>query len=193
MDLGRTNCLSLIDDLGYHYHLNKRKMARKIVMFFVRIKRNFSLIKIVPVLAFCMMAMSARADLVEPDPSIAPVEVVAIQLKALQFNDNPEPDFGIAQTWAFAHPRNRAVTGPLPRFASMIKGPSYSMMLNHSRHEIRPVTVGPDMAQFDVLLETYGGKILLFQWGVEKVASGEFTGSWMTVAVSMPRPAGQGS
>ncbi len=162
-------------------------------MIFARTKRNVFVIQVVTVLAFGMMAMSARADLVEPDPSIAPAEVVAIQLKALQFNDNPEPDFGIAQTWAFAHPRNRAATGPLPRFASMIKGPSYNMMLNHSRHEITPVLVGPDMAQFDVLLETDGGKILLFQWGVEKVTSGEFVGSWMTVAVSMPRLAGQGS
>ena len=36
------------------------------------------------------------ADLVVPDPSIAPEEVVAIQMKALQFNDNPSPDFGCA-------------------------------------------------------------------------------------------------
>ena len=105
-------------------------------MFFARLQRNFPISQIVTILAFCMMTMSARADLVKPDPSIAPVEVVAIQLKALQFNDNPKPDFGIAQTWAFAHPRNRAATGPLPRFASMIKGPSYAKMLNHSRHEI---------------------------------------------------------
>ena len=52
------------------------------------------------------------AELVVPDPSIAPEEVVAIQMKALQFNDNPTPDFGIEQTWNFAHPRNRAMTGP---------------------------------------------------------------------------------
>ena len=162
-------------------------------MFFARIQRNFPIGHVVTILAFCMIAMSVRAELVKPDPSIAPVEVVAIQLKALQFNDNPEPDFGIAQTWAFAHPRNRAATGPLPRFAAMIKGPSYGKMLNHSRHEISPVMVGPDMAQFDVLLETDGGKILFFQWGVEKVKSGEFAGSWMTVAVSTPRLAGQGS
>ena len=44
----------------------------------------------------------------------------------------------------------------------MIKGPSYAKMLNHSRHEISPVMVGPDMAQFDVLLETDGGKFFCF-------------------------------
>ena len=73
------------------------------------------------------------ADLVVPDPSIAPEEVVAIQMKALQFNDNPSPDFGIAQTWNFAH-RATAMTGPLPRFANMLKGPAYGLMLNHASH-----------------------------------------------------------
>ena len=65
-------------------------------------------------LSVLMLSLPSRAaDLVVPDPAIAPEEVVAIQMKALQFNDNPVPDFGIAQTWNFAHPRNRAVTGPL--------------------------------------------------------------------------------
>ena len=59
-------------------------------MFFARLQRNFPISQIVTILAFCMMAMSARADIVKPDPSIAPMEVVAIQLKALQFNDNPQ-------------------------------------------------------------------------------------------------------
>ena len=162
-------------------------------MAYTKLKSNFPIKLFVTTMLFYMMVVPAKADLVKPDPSIAPVEVVAIQLKALQFNDSPERDFGIFQTWAFAHPRNRAATGPLPRFSSMIKGPSYGKMLNHSRHEISPVMVGPDIAQFDVLLETESGKILLFQWGVEKVKSGEFAGSWMTVAVSMPRLAGQGS
>ncbi|MDB2324346.1 hypothetical protein N9W44_02135 [Alphaproteobacteria bacterium] len=149
--------------------------------------------RLVIILSSFFIAPLAMADLVDPDPSIAPVEVVAIQLKALQFNDNPEPDFGIVQTWNFAHPRNRAATGPLPRFAGMIKGPGFSPMLNHARHEITPVAIGPDYAQFDVLLETTGGKILLFQWAVERVTSGEYNDCWMTVAVSMPRLAGQGS
>ena len=121
-------------------------------MFFARSQKKVSVRLFVTILVFCMMSISARADLVTPDPSIAPAEVVAIQLKALQFNDNPEPDFGIAQTWAFAHPRNRSATGPLPRFASMIKSPPYAKMLNHSRHEISPIMVGPNIAQFDVLV-----------------------------------------
>lgn len=136
----------------------------------------------------------ARAnDLVVPDPSIAAVEVVAIQLKALQFNDNPTKNFGILQTWNFAHPRNRAMTGPLPRFAQMLTGRPYGTLLNHNSHQISPTLDEANIKQFDVLMETKLGQVLLFQWTVEKVEDGEFADCWMTVGVSAPSPAGQGS
>lgn len=136
----------------------------------------------------------ARAtDLVVPDPSIAAVEVVAIQLKALQFNDNPTENFGILQTWNFAHPRNRAMTGPLPRFASMLMGRPYGTLLNHNSHQISPTLDEGTIKQFDVLMETKMGQVLLFQWTVEKVTSGEFADCWMTIGVTPPSPAGQGS
>ena len=157
-------------------------------------KMKFLLPTLVAIAGLALFSFSARAaDLVVPDPSIAPEEVVAIQMKALQFNDNPEPDFGIAQTWNFAHPRNRAMTGPLPRFAGMLKGPAYGQMLNHASHRIVPVSGDGDRINFDVFMETSRGNVLYFNWAVELVKGGEFDNCWMTVAVSMPRPAGQGS
>jgi hypothetical protein len=118
---------------------------------------------------------------------------VAIQMKALQFNDNPVGDFGIAQTWNFAHPRNRAATGPLQRFATMLKGAAYGTMLNHASHRIVPQAGDGSRASFDVFMETTKGRMLHFMWAVELVDGGEFDNCWMTVAVSMPRDAGQGS
>ena len=133
------------------------------------------------------------------DPSIAPAEVVAIQLMSLKNNDLVETDFGIRQTWNFAHPQNRKVTGPYPRFAMMLKGPGFDVLLNHKSHSIK---TGSNMAsgqtsdgamwqQFDVLMETRRGEILYFSWVVQKVISGQFKDCWMTVAVSPPQPAGQ--
>ena len=145
-------------------------------------------------IAVMSVSCTARAaDLVAPDPSITPEEVVAIQMKALQFNDNPVADFGIAQTWNFAHPRNRAATGPLQRFATMLKGAAYGTMLNHASHRIVPQAGDGSRASFDVFMETTKGRILHFMWAVELVDGGEFDNCWMTVAVSMPRDAGQGS
>ena len=141
----------------------------------------------------CFSTGARPADMIYPNPDIAPAEVIAIQLNGLQYNDTPEADAGIRQTWAFAHPRNRAMTGPLPRFATMLKGPDYDMMLNHASHQIVPANSGDGWRQFDVFMEAGNGKVLQFAWIVEKVTEGRYKDCWMTVAVSAPRPAGQGS
>ena len=144
-------------------------------------------------------AAAYAGDLVRPDPSIAPAEVVAIQLMGLKNNDLVETDFGIRQTWSFAHPKNRNVTGPFPRFAQMLKGPGYSVLLNHKSHEIRngsgarkgETSNDETRRRFDVFMETAKGNILYFSWVVQKVAKGQFKDCWMTVSVSAPQPVGQ--
>ena len=136
----------------------------------------------------------ARAtEMVYPNPDIAPAEVIAIQLNGLQYNDTPETDAGIRQTWAFAHPRNRAMTGPLPRFANMLKGPSYDMMLNHASHQIVPANSGDGWRQFDVFMEAGNGKVLQFAWIVEKVNEGAVQGLLDDRGGICAAAAGQGS
>ena len=143
---------------------------------------------------FLFFSMSTHsAEMIYPNPDIAPAEVIAIQLNGLQYNDKPEVDAGIRQTWIFAHPRNQAMTGPLSRFTTMLKGPSYGIMLNHASHKIVPANSGEGWRQFDVFMEAGNGKVLQFAWIVEKVTKGRYKDCWMTVAVSAPRPAGHGS
>jgi hypothetical protein len=72
---------------------------------------------ILPALFFSVSSLAE--EIITPDANLAPERVVQIQLEALQRNDSQ----GIAQTWAFAHPVNKKVTGPLERFESMIKSP----------------------------------------------------------------------
>ena len=60
--------------------------------------------------------------MIKPNESILPSEVVKIQLTGLQKNDLNFKDSGIEQTWNFAHPNNKKVTGPLPNFKRMLKG-----------------------------------------------------------------------
>ena len=145
------------------------------------------------ILSLCVSTTASTAELVYPNPDIAPAEVIAIQLNGLQHNDSPETDAGIRQTWAFAHPRNRAMTGPLKRFTTMLKGPGYDVMLNHASHEIVPANSGEGWRQFDVFMETENGAVMRFAWIVEKVTDGRYKNCWMTVAVSAPRPTGRGS
>jgi hypothetical protein len=142
-------------------------------------------------IGWSMAAPSLAADLLLPDPDLSPAEVVAIQLSALQANDTPERDAGIAQTFAFAHPDNRRVTGPLPRFAQMIKGPQYQVLLGHRAHEINEVFRDDDQAAFAVIVTSRTGEVVGFRWAVARVAEGEHAGAWMTVAVSPPVPVGR--
>jgi Domain of unknown function (DUF4864) len=145
-------------------------------------------------LAAALLAMTApswAADVRMPDPALSPAEVVAIQLAALQANDTPETDAGIAQTWAFAHPDNKRVTGPLPRFAQMIKGPLYGILLNHRSHEVEEVSRTDDQVIFGVTVTGQMGEVVGYRWSVAKVADGENAGAWMTIAVSRPLAVGE--
>jgi hypothetical protein len=110
---------------------------------------------------------------------------------ALQANDAPQTDAGIAQTWAFAHPDNKRITGPLPRFTQMIEGPLYRILLNHRSHEVKEVSRTDDEAVFAVTVTTQTGEVFGYRWSVAKVADGENAGAWMTIAVSPPVPAGE--
>jgi len=130
------------------------------------------------------------ADLLLPDPALSPAEVVETQLSALQRNDSPQVDAGIVQTWAFAHPDNKRMTGPLPRFAQMIKGPLFRMLLDHRAHEVEEVVRTDDGVAFAVTVTTETGEVVIYQWQVAKVAEGKNAGAWMTTAVSPPIRAG---
>ena len=96
----------------------------------------------------------------------------------------------IAQTWAFPHPKNKRVTGPLPRFAEMIKGPLYQMLLNHRSHEIKEVSRSYYVAVFAVIVTSQTGEVVGYRWSLAKVAEGANAGAWMT-AVSPPVHAGE--
>ena len=76
-------------------------------------------------LIFLTSVSISKADLLKPNSDIKPDRVIEIQLSGLQNNDLIYKDGGIEQTWNFAHPNNKKVTGPLDKFKRMIKGDSY--------------------------------------------------------------------
>jgi hypothetical protein len=143
------------------------------------------------VLGLLLVATPSSAAERVPDPALSPAEVVDIQLSALQANDTPERDAGIAQTFAFAHPDNKRITGPLPRFAQMIKGPQYQVLLDHRSHEIAEVARSDDEAAFAVTVTSRTGSVVGFRWLVARVAQGPHAGAWMTVGVSPPIQVGE--
>ena len=136
-----------------------------------------------------LFSTSLLAELLKPTPEINPEEVVKIQLSSLMNNNEPYLNAGIEQTWEFAHPSNRAFTGPIQRFTQMMYAPSYAVMLDHKKHEIIEVKLDKNIAYFFIELTSMDGKMFGFKWTLEKVKEeGGFKNCWMTTAVSTPMP-----
>ena len=133
----------------------------------------------------------SKAELLSPNSTISPKEVVKIQLSGLQQNDLDYKDSGIEQTWQFAHPNNKRVTGPLNNFKMMIKSDSYSMMINHLSHIITELGSSDKWAQFEVIILDKDKIYHKFNWQVEKyILDGSLKDCWLTTMVSSPIPLG---
>ena len=146
----------------------------------------------------CLMSIvvfagfAQASELRSPDTGLNPIDVVAIQLEALRMNDKPYSDAGIAQTWAFAHPDNKRITGPLERFSRMLKSDPFRILIDHKEHAIEPVAKTETEALFAVRVVATDGREYGYRWNVSKVISGTFAGAWMTSAVSNPVLLGEG-
>ena len=142
-------------------------------------------------LVFLINIASSYANIIIPNNSILPSEVIKIQLSGLMNNDKNFKDSGIEQTWNFAHPNNKKITGPLPKFKMMIKGNSYQMLLNHLSHTVTKVGSGDKWAQFEVIILDKDKIYHKFNWQVEKYTKeGPLKDCWLTTMVSSPIPLG---
>ena len=140
---------------------------------------------------FLINISSSKADLINPNNSILPAEVIKIQLVGLMDNDKDFKDSGIEQTWNFAHPDNKKNTGPLSNFKIMIKGNSYNMLLDHISHSITELRSTDKWAKFEVIILDKDKIYHKFNWLVEKYAiDGPLKDCWLTTTMSNPIPLG---
>ena len=130
---------------------------------------------------------TVKAELKKPNNIILPIQVVEIQLSSLMKNDQLYKDSGIEQTWKFAHPNNQKYTGPIEKFKLMLKGESYSMLLNHIDNQVKEVFMSEEIATFEVIILDIEKKYYKFKWQVEKYSmEGPLKDCWLTTAVSQP-------
>ena len=134
-----------------------------------------------------MFIVTAKAELIKPNIEIEPDQVVQIQLNGLMNNDKPNQDYGIKQTWEFAHPSNKKYTGPLPRFINLLKSESYKMLINHLDSEIIEVFKSSNQYGFEITILGNDKKYYKFQWVVQKYNDeGPLKDCWLTTSVSNP-------
>ena len=148
-------------------------------------RKKFLFLKFITI--FLISISVSNAELIKPNSKISPSEVVKIQLLGLQKNNDGFKDSGIEQTWNFAHPNNKEVTGPLDKFKMMIKSDNYQMMIDHLSHTITQVRSGASWAQFEVIILDKEKTYHKFNWQVEKYTEdGPLKNCWLTTMVSSP-------
>jgi len=137
---------------------------------------------------FFLLTNFSNADLTKPNTSLKPLDVLMIQLNSLQNNNVPYKDAGIEQTWEFAHPDNKKITGPLEKFKQMIYGKSYEILINHETNEITILNETSNKSVYKVYILSKDKKKYYYIWQIEKVLlDGDLKNCWMTTRVSIPK------
>ena len=136
-------------------------------------------------LFFFLFTNISNADLVKPNPDFKPYEVLMIQLNSLKNNNSPYKDAGIEQTWEFAHPSNKAATGPLERFKKMIYSDSYKILISHKNSKTIILKETNNKFVYKVYDLSQNKKKYYYIWQIEKVKlEGSLKDCWMTTGVS---------
>jgi len=118
-------------------------------------------------------------ELVLPQPSLRPTEVVKIQLAGLARANRAD---GAVQCMSFASPQNRAVTGPLEKFGRMVRRPPFDILSNPEATLIGKPTFVDGVARVLVTVSD-GPQIRSFVWVLSRQSQPPFQGCWMTDAV----------
>ena len=122
-------------------------------------------------------------DDAQPTPDHSPRDVVQIQLRALERNDDPYEDAGVEVAFRFASPANRTVTGSLELFTQMVHSPTYQPMLNHRSAEYGALRVRGNKATQPVMLTAADGQQIGYMFLLSRQDGGQFVDCWMTDGV----------
>ena len=109
-------------------------------------------------------------------------QVLTIQLQSLQHNKKLGNNFGIKQTYEFAHPNNKALTRPIQNFIEMLETEHYSILLNHSQTSITTIHQDPIHEIFEVIV-TKDNKKATFIWTILALQNEQQDIYWYTASV----------
>lgn len=128
-----------------------------------------------------------------PDPALSPTDVVLAQLVALRGEVRAGEGVGPGLTlaWEFASPGNRSATGPLDRFARMLREPVYNGLLAHRAVQLGPLDETGDHASLEVLVLTEDDCAQGFTWVLGRQDDPPYRGCWMTDGVLRHADRGQ--
>ena len=119
----------------------------------------------------------------QPNPGLSVIEVVRVQMEALGASNTPHENGGIEIAFRFASPANKQMTGPLERFVTIVRGPVYAQMLDHSDVVYGPAFVEGDAAQVPVVVTGADGEQAGYVFRLSRQTAPPFANCWMTDGV----------
>lgn len=118
----------------------------------------------------------------KPDPSLSPADVVKIQLNALANVDKPSRDAGFETVFGFASPGNRSQTGPVKRFAALVRE-GYPALLNHRSATLADTVIQRDEAVQGVEIIDRVGVTHRYVFLLSRQTEPPYRDCWMTDSV----------
>jgi Domain of unknown function (DUF4864) len=119
----------------------------------------------------------------KPHPDLSPIQVVQIQLEALQNNDLTRDNEGIRICFRFASPENRETTGPIGHFIALLNNPLYRPMIGFERAEFTQFMLGGNTARQTVRLIRTRKENVVYTFILSYQTEEPYPGCWMTDAV----------
>lgn len=114
-------------------------------------------------------------------PELPPAEVIRTQIESLR--NNTALNDGIERTFELASPKNRAQTGPLERFVSMVLAPPYDLLVNHASASFSRIEIADSQAVQRVTVTANSGSERSYLWVLSRQTVPGYLGCWMTDAV----------
>ena len=120
-----------------------------------------------------------------PAPDLTPTDVVLAQLDGLRREprEGSGAGEGVQRVWELASPGNQAATGPVGRFADMLRSTQYAALLEHRTAQLGPLVQRGDEAQQEVLVLGADDRTVGFTWVLGRQARGPHAGCWLTEGV----------
>lgn len=118
-------------------------------------------------------------DIAKPSTGLTPKQVVEIQSDALR---DPDQTRGTLQCMSFASPNNLELTGPLEKFARIVRAGKFAVLSNPDALLVGDSTFAGDHARV-LVTAIKRGKVSGFVWVLSKQAETPYEGCWMTDGV----------
>ena len=151
-----------------------------------------SLVVVLLIVEFACRLQLADHPSRKPAPELSPLDVVKIQVHALEHHNEPTPNAGIWTVYQFASPANRRVTGPYGHFLQLIKSPGNRPFLNARSAQFFDERRDGSFAEVTVELEDREGVRGRFTFSLSLEAAGPYKGCWMTDGVRAVRTGAEG-